>query len=289
MQLGIFARTFPVVGAVAVCEAVRSTGYTTTQFNLACLGGPSMPEAIDPALCGQVRAAMQATGVSMAAVSGTYNMAHPDAAVRARGLARLEVLIAHARALGTGMVSLCTGSRDPDDQWRHHPDNATAAAWAVMRTEMAAALQLAERHGIDLGIEPELANVVSSARAARRLLDELPSPRLKVILDPANLFEIAGPDRGRRVIADAVDLLGPHIAMAHAKDRAADGRFVAAGTGIIDFARFVADLRGVGFDGPLVTHGLEAGEAAAVAAFLSRILSGTTDGGRDDVVAHPGA
>lgn len=276
MQLGIFAKTFPVTGAAEVLAAVRAAGYSTTQFNLACLGGASMPDTLDARTCEQVRAAAQAAGVSIAAVSGTYNMAHPDAAVRSRGLARLGALIEGAHAMGTRMVSLCTGSRDADDQWRHHPDNATEAAWAVMRNEMAQALQMAEQHDVDLGIEPELANVVSSAPAAQRLLSELPSPRLKVILDPANLFEIAGPDRARGVIAEAVDLLGPYIAMAHAKDRAADGSFVAAGTGVIDFAHFVANLRAAGFDGPLVTHGLSAGEAASVAEFLARIV----DGGR---------
>ena len=140
MQIGIFAKTFPVTGAAAVFSAVRAAGYTTTQFNLACLGGPAMPDEIDPALCAQVRLAAQTHGVSIAAVSGTYNMAHPDPAVRSRGLGRLGALIASAHAMGTRMVSLCTGSRDADDQWRHHPDNATPEAWAVMRTQIGQAL-----------------------------------------------------------------------------------------------------------------------------------------------------
>jgi sugar phosphate isomerase/epimerase len=272
MALGIFARTFSETGAAAVLSAVRAAGYRTTQFNLACLGGPSMPDEIDPATSAQVREAAEAAGVSIAAVSGTYNMAHPDAAVRAQGLARLNVLIAQARTMGTHMVSLCTGSRDATDQWRHHPDNTSDTAWRVMRAEMERAVQCAEAHGVDLGIEPELANVVATAGHAARLLRELPSSRLKIILDPANLFEVAGPDRGRAVIAEAVGLLGPHIAMAHAKDRAADGRFVAAGAGVIDFAHFIACLRAAGFGGPLVTHGLLAGQAAEVARFLSRTL-----------------
>ena len=56
--------------------------------------------------------------------------------------------------------------------------------------------------------------------------------------------------------------------MAHAKDRYADGRFATAGQGVVDFGDFIARLRGIGFDGPLVTHGLSAAEAPAVAAFL---------------------
>ena len=48
MQLGIFARTFDTVGARADARAPsREAGYAVAQFNLACLGLPSMPDA-DP-------------------------------------------------------------------------------------------------------------------------------------------------------------------------------------------------------------------------------------------------
>ena len=131
---------------------------------------------------------------------------------------------------------------------------------------------LAEECNVDLGIEPELANVVSSADQARRLIDELKSPRIRVVLDPANLFEVAKPGERRDIIAQAVDLLGDRIAMAHAKDRNAEGRFVAAGSGVVDFAHFVRCLRNTGFDGPLVTHGLSEAEAPGVAAFLRQVI-----------------
>ena len=120
-------------------------------------------------------------------------------------------------------------------------------------------------------MEPELANVVNGAAAARRLLDEVASPALVIVLDPANLFEVADAAERRRLVDEAVGLLGDRIAMAHAKDRYADGRFATAGKGVIDFAHFLHALRGVGFDGDLVTHGLAADEAAGVAAFLRGI------------------
>ena len=62
--------------------------------------------------------------------------------------------------------------------------------------------------------------------------------------------------------------------MAHAKDRHADGSFVAAGAGVIDFRHFVRTLRRAGFDGPLVTHGLSEAAAPAVATFLRGVVVG---------------
>lgn len=273
MRLGIFAKTFPGRDPVTVLRGAKDAGYACVQYNMACSGLPAMPDALSDAECAAVAETSVTTGLAISAVSGTYNMIHPDPAQRAAGMARLAVLIARARDMGTGMITLCTGTRDPEDQWRHHSENGSAQAWADLLDEMAKACTLAEAQGIRLGIEPELSNVVRDAAAARRLIDTLQSPALVVVLDPANLFEVAAPDDRRRIIAEAVDLLGDRIAMAHAKDRDAKGGFVAAGQGVVDFPHFIVRLRAVGFTGDLVTHGLTAAEAPGVAAFLGERLA----------------
>jgi sugar phosphate isomerase/epimerase len=272
MRLGIFAKTFPGAEPAAVLATLRHAGYETTQFNLACAGLPSMPDAVPAETVAAIRAAAQSTGVSLAALSGTYNMAHPDKAVRDDGLRRLAVVIEAASALDIPLVTLCTGSRNATDQWAYHPNNADPAAWSDMATEMAKALALAEAAGVDLGIEPEQANIVTSARDATRLIAEMGSKRLKIVLDPANLFEHATPDEARTIVAAAIGEAAGHVVMAHAKDRYGDGHFASAGQGIVDFPDFIARLKAVGFDGALVTHGLSADEAPRVAAFLRRLL-----------------
>jgi sugar phosphate isomerase/epimerase len=272
MQPGIFAKTFAAQGAQPTLDAVEAAGYETAQFNLACLGLPSMPDSIDPAVAAEVALASSRSGVSIAAVSGTYNMIHPDMAIRDSGLARLEVLCGACHAMGTRLVTLCTGTRDPVDQWRWHPANADAEAWRDLLVEMEKAVAIAERFDVELGIEPELANVVSSAPAAARLFTEIASPRLRIVLDPANLFETAAADKRQRLVEEAIDLLGSRIAMAHAKDRDAEGGFTTAGQGVIDFPHFIDCLKRSGFDGPLVTHGLPEADAPAVAGFLKGLL-----------------
>ena len=245
---------------------------------MACLGMPSMPDAIPEAAIESIAEASRETGVAVPAVSGTYNMIHPDARLREAGLRRLAVLLAAAAKFGAPLVTLCTGTRDGEDMWRRHPGNATEEAWRDLRTEMLKAVALAHANGVDLGIEPELANVVNSAAAARRLIDEIASPRLRVVLDPANLIEVA-PDAERRALIErAVDLLADRISIAHAKDRDPRGAFVAAGQGVIDFPHFIRTLRAGGFDGPLIAHGLAESEAPEVARFLKGAL--------DDAFVH---
>src|SRR5690606_19191754 len=118
MRLGIFAKTFAGTGPSAVLAAAKAAGFYAVQYNMACSGLPPMPDAIPADVVAAVASASQEEDVPICAVSGTYNMAHPDPAVRAAGLRRLEVLAAACGGMGTRLITLCTGTRDPDDQWR---------------------------------------------------------------------------------------------------------------------------------------------------------------------------
>jgi sugar phosphate isomerase/epimerase len=173
----------------------------------------------------------------------------------------------------TRLLTLCTGTRDPHNPWRRHAANDAPEAWRDLLTGMERAIAAAEVHDIELGIEPERANVVDSALRARRLLDDMQSPRLRIVLDPANLVEAEPAEEKRRIVAEAIDLLADRIVMAHAKDRAADGGFTPAGNGVLDYRHYVRCLIESGFDGPLIAHGLDPAEAPGVAQFLSRTLA----------------
>ncbi len=278
MRLGIFAKTFDGTDPATVLGAVGDAGFSASQYNMACSGLASMPDEISDEQVRSIGEAAAKTGVEIVAVSGTYNMIHPDVSVRQVGHRRLEELARHCAGMSTGLITLCTGTRDPVDQWRAHPDNDLPDAWRDLLEAMETGLEIAERYDINLGIEPELANVINSAEKAHRLITELGSPRLKIVIDPANLFEVATLEEQRSTVSAAIDLLADRIVMAHAKDRNPDGSFATAGKGVLDYPHYLGRLKAVGFDGSLVTHGLSATEAAGVATFLQDILSGASAG-----------
>jgi sugar phosphate isomerase/epimerase len=270
MLLGIFAKTFVRPTVEGVIDAVRAHVLSCVQFNMACAGLPSMPERIDAAVCNRIRRAAAVRGVTLAAVSGTFNMIDPDPEKRRAGLKRLRVLVGACKQLGAPVVTLCTGTRDPEDMWRRHPDNDGEAAWHDLLDSMRIAVGAAEEAGVTLAFEPEVANVVDTARKGRRLLDEIGSPRLKVVMDGANLFHAGDLARMRDVLDEAFTLLGPDIALAHAKDLTHDGEagHAAAGTGRLDYDHYLALLRSAGYAGPLILHGLNEEQVAASVAFL---------------------
>jgi sugar phosphate isomerase/epimerase len=268
MRPGIFAKTFSRPSLEEVLAAVAAHGIDAVQFNLSLAGGPTLPRQIAPELATRIATAARLWGLEMAAVSGTYNMAHPDPAVRSAGADALAELIARARLLDTTVVTLCTGSRDPLDMWRWHPDNGSRDAWRDALTSIGSALEVAERHGVTLAFEPERNNVVDSARAGRRLLAELRSPALKVLLDAANLIQPGQLGSQRAALEEAFDLLGGYVVLAHAKDLLPDGRVTAAGCGGLDYDLYLGLLDRAGYRGPLLLHGLAESEVAAAVAFL---------------------
>jgi sugar phosphate isomerase/epimerase len=193
---------------------------------------------------------------------------------RVAGMRRLRQLAGACALLGTKIITLCTGTRDPDDMWRAHPANGRPDAWADLLAGMEQALAVAEEHDLSLAVEPETANVIDSPAKARRLLDELRSPRLKIIIDPANLFHVEDLPNQRAVLDAAFDFLGPDIVLAHAKDvRVVGGvvHHVATGTGALDYPHYLGLLRHLPV--PLIVHGLAEAEVERSLAFLGEALA----------------
>jgi sugar phosphate isomerase/epimerase len=268
MKLGIMARTFIRPTLDDCLDEVVAAGLPWTQFNLSCAGLPNMPDALDAADVTAIRESLAARSITMSSLSGTYNMIHPDLTAREEGLRQLGVLIAWAHRLGTGLVTLCTGTRDPENMWRRHPGNDAPEAYRDLLQALQRALPLAEAQRVVLGVEPEPANVVDRPSVARRLLDDLRSPWLKIVMDGANLFHPGEIERMSQVLDEAFALLGPDIALAHAKDLVDAGHFVAPGRGRLDYGRYLSLLRAAGYDGALIMHSLEEHEVSASTAFL---------------------
>jgi sugar phosphate isomerase/epimerase len=272
MYPAIFARTYPFTNAAEVFAAAVADGYRGVQFNLVSAGLPTLPQQLPDGLAEKVKRQAHATGVALAALSGTYNMAHPDQEVRASSRRAFGNVIEAARRMGAPVVTLCTGSRDPEDMWKHHPDNQSPLAWSVLRSELDFALPLVEAAGIKLAVEPEPGNVVNHAHAARRLLNEVASPFLGIVLDPANLLSPETLAQQQDVIAQAAQLLGGSLLLAHIKDIDSSGRVTAPGSGAVDLPAFVAVLRSIAYDGALIAHGFPEDHAAEVSRLLTDLI-----------------
>jgi len=275
VQIGILLGTFGGGTLETRLDAMKACGLDCAQVSMDCAGLPAMPDQISPELAGRIRREAAARGIRIASLQGTFNMSHPDAEHRRTGLRRLRVLAEACPQMGTGKIHLCTGTRDRDNMWRRHPDNDLPETWRDMVACVREAAEMARQAGVVLAFEPEVNNVVDSARKARRLLDEIGSPHLKVTMDPANIFHTGELPRMSEMLEEAFALLGKDVVLAHAKDLDHDGDagHKAAGQGRLDYDRYVSLLHQHGFKGPLLLHGLSEAQVPGCVAFLREKLA----------------
>ena len=274
MDFGIFAKTFVRPSLEQVLDAVVEQGLRHIQFNLSSADLPTLPAELREAQCTSIHEEFGKRELRVTAISGTFNIIHPDPHLRAQGLAGLRVLAGAAKALGTDLITLSTGTRDPEDLWRSHPENDSPAAWREMLASMEQIAQVGEECGVRFVFEPEQANVVNSARKARQLLDALRSRHLGVLIDPANLLSPENMRISRDVLTEAFNLVGGEIMLAHAKDISATGLLgnMALGKGVLDFAHYFRLLKSVGYKLPVIAHGFSESEVAESFGYLRSLL-----------------
>lgn len=265
-RIGILVNTTYTSGTLeARLDEAKAHGIECVQVSMSCAGLADMPDEIPAGLPERFHRETKARGLTLASVQGTFNMCHPDAAQRQAGLRRLRVL---AEAFPGMPIHICTGTRDEKSMWRRHPENQSAEAWRDMAACVREAAEIARQSKCVLAMEPEVNNIVDSARKARRLMDEIGSPYVKVTMDPANIFPAGTLPRMKEVLEEAFALVGKDIVLAHAKDLDHDGDagHKAAGEGLLDYGLYLRLLRG--FGGPLLLHGLSRAQVPGCVAFL---------------------
>jgi sugar phosphate isomerase/epimerase len=158
--------------------------------------------------------------------------------------------------------------------WRRHPANDNPDAWDDLCASLTEAVRVAEDYDVTLTIEPEVNNIVHTAKKARRLLDEIKSPHLKVTFDGANIFHEGELPKMHELLTEAIDLLAGDIILAHAKDldRDGDAGHLAAGQGKLDYNHYIGLLKKAGFTGSILLHGLEEDQVEGSLSYVRSFL-----------------
>jgi sugar phosphate isomerase/epimerase len=279
MKVGLCTTDFPRVQTVErLFSRIRRAGYDQVQFNFASIGIEDMPESVSADLIGRIRRSCDDNGLDIVAINATFNLIDPD-----QGRLRGE----HAPLPGDRRGEPCAGLPDPDLMHRYARSagqcgaiiriNALEASFQALCANMEPLLPIADRYGLYLGIETEAANVAATPQRSRRLLDTLGSPRVKIVMDGANVFQPgqAHPDLAPAVLQNAFDVLGKDVILAHGKDIAASPgiRFATPGRGIIDYDLFLALLRKIGYEGGMILHGIQdEADIPACAAWMKDLI-----------------
>ncbi len=268
MRCGICTTDVKPASTDVIFRKIKGWGFECVQFSFVSViesnfiedGRIEIPWSVSPAAIDAIIRASEKYSLPIEAVNGTYNMAHPDKNVRDEGAARFVGFAEAAKALGAKYITLCSGSRNRENLWGYSPENNTADAWRDMADSMKRVVDIAEKLDMTLAIESEAGNIISTPEKARQIMDEIGSPRLKMIIDFANLFHAgeAYRENVRPTIKHAIDVFGHDIVIAHGKDiKEGDGiEFTGTGEGIVDFAYCAKLLNDIGYGGDMFLHGI---------------------------------
>jgi sugar phosphate isomerase/epimerase len=211
----------------------------------------------------------------VAGLYGYYNVVAPDAELRRKGREKMEFLLANWKQFGSPHVITETGTyttkADKDDS----PKNKSEEGFQDLKQEVAALVKLAEKSGAIINIETSRRQVIGTIERAQRLLREIPSPALKITLDPANFFQPQDLPNTKPMIEEMFRRLGPNIVMAHAKDVRLAGdklEYPPAGQGSIDYPTFLSLLAQLDRPMDLVLEYLKPDDVAQTVSFLRGVM-----------------
>lgn len=187
--------------------------------------------ALTPGLAMYIKKQFSKYDLDIAVLGNYLNLANPDPQKLAAIQKRYMTHIRFAALLGCGVVGTETGA--PNEEYRYEPACRSEEALDTFITNLKPVVRYAENMGVIIAIEPVIRHIVYNPKRARQVLDAIASPNLQIILDPVNLLDESNAADHRRIIQEAIELLGEDVAVVHLKDfKVQDGRLLSMGAGM---------------------------------------------------------
>jgi len=242
IKLGIVADVYSQLPLEDAVRRIRADGFSSVLTNFAFADIRFDPWSPDWEAAKKITSCFERHGVRIAALYGYYNVVDPDPARRQRGEARMAFYIANWKRFGCPVISTETGTFNRTSEWLDAPENATEEGYTQCRIAFERLARAAEKTGAIVAIEAYWRNVIASIERAARLFRDVPSPALKLVMDPCNLFRREELPQIQPMLQEMFRQLGDRIVVAHAKDvrAAAEGTDLpAAGQGVLDYPLYL--------------------------------------------------
>lgn len=250
LKLAIFTGVYAELPLEEACKRIKADGFSGVALEGNFADVRFDPLAPDWQAADKITSCLDRNGLKVVGLYGYYNVVAPNVENRKRGEQRMQFLIENWKRLGSNNISTETGSFNRESEWNDSPENATEAAYQQCRTSLEKWARLAEKTGAVISIEPYWKNVISSAERAERLFRDIPSPALKLVMDPCNYMRKTDLAKMQPMLQDIFHRVGKQTVIAHAKDVKAsadadDTELPAAGQGVLDYPlylRLLAEL-----------------------------------------------
>jgi len=271
VRLGIRTYVYQAHPMAEAARAIREAGFEAVHIGLRFADGRFEMSQPDWEFARRARETFGQANLTIAGIDGYVPLLHTDPETRKRNVRALAALLERAREFGTPVVATETGifrgQSAPGD---------LEAAWKQLLAMLRELLKAAEAGDTILAIEPSFSTFIGTVEAVRRMLEEVASPRLKILWDAAHLIQAADLADTGKAMARAVAAFGSHIVLAHANDvrLGAEGKTEScrAGTGRLDYRAFISLLGRLGREVALCIEHARENEVPETVDYIQRFL-----------------
>ena len=172
------------------------------------------PELLTEELAKEVRGELARAGITCAVLGCYLKLACGDDGEAARVQEIYKAHLRFAKWIGAG----CVGTETPPADGPEGSACRTEKHYQLFLERVKPVVREAEKLGIPLAIEPVCSHIVYSAAMAEKMLRDLNSGSVSIILDAVNLIDSAHTDEAELLTWDAVRRLGDRVCVLHMKD-----------------------------------------------------------------------
>ncbi|OXM87976.1 sugar phosphate isomerase/epimerase family protein [Paenibacillus rigui] len=216
--LGFMSYVYMGWSAEAMAENACKHGLTSIQLDPKQKLMVMDEEPFSPVRVQKLRSIFEDKGIRIVGLSGYTNLMNPNLAKREDKLLQLEKMIDLCSEYGTRYIATETGSLHPTNAWRDFEGNRSPEAWDELLRIVDRLRSRAVRNESVLLIEGFALNVLAEAEQAARMMEQLGSEGLGLIMDPFNYLKEEELVRQETVMASIFDCIGSYSPIAHAKD-----------------------------------------------------------------------
>ena len=164
----------------------------------------------------RVRQDFDESGLECAVLGCYLNLADPDPERRAKTQEIYKAHLRFAAAIGARVVGTETYA-NPEARFAE-PAPQSEEAFRLLTDSLVPVVRCAEETGAVLAVEPVWYHIISTPERAARMLEELPSDNLQIILDAVNLISPEEAGQAEETIRRTISLLGDRVRILHMKD-----------------------------------------------------------------------
>lgn len=199
-------------------DSAAKQGFTCVQLAMGkAVPGFEMKEAprlLTEELAAEVREELDRAGMECAVLGCYLKLAAGDGETAER---TLEIYRAHLR-FAARIGARCVGTETPPGDAGEGPACRTEEQYRRLLERLRPLAREAEEQGTLLAVEPVCSHIIWGSGAAERLLEDLKSPAVKLILDAVNLVDSPSVPRAGELAEEAVRRLGSETCVLHMKD-----------------------------------------------------------------------